>query len=118
MDRRQQLAAWAKLPRRGALSSYVPPSCCCKCWSPSAISGSLTRITKRLSDMTDAELAALEARMITIPGGLAREHVDEPQATATLTPRRMVTAMRMMRVRRVRHQVTTRRALGGKRGHP
>ena len=80
MDRRQQLAAWAKLPRRGALSSYVPPSCCCKCWSPSAISGSLTRITKQLSDMTDAELAALEARMITIPGGLAREHVDEPQA--------------------------------------
>ena len=37
-------------------------------------------ITKRLSDMTDAELAALEARMITIPGSLALEHVDEPQA--------------------------------------
>ena len=30
--------------------------------------------------MTDAELAALEARMITIPGSLALEHVDEPQA--------------------------------------
>ena len=37
-------------------------------------------ITKRLSDMTDAELAALEARMITIPGSLALGHVDEPQA--------------------------------------
>ena len=37
-------------------------------------------ITKRLSDMTDAELAALEARMIRIPGSLALEHVDEPQA--------------------------------------
>jgi hypothetical protein len=37
-------------------------------------------ITKRLSDMTDAELAALEARMITIPATLALEHVDEPQA--------------------------------------
>ena len=31
-------------------------------------------ITRRLSDMTDAELAALEARMITIPGSLALEH--------------------------------------------
>jgi hypothetical protein len=30
--------------------------------------------------MTDAELATLEARMITIPGSLALEHVDEPQA--------------------------------------
>jgi hypothetical protein len=30
--------------------------------------------------MTDAELAALEARMITIPATLALEHVDEPQA--------------------------------------
>ena len=37
-------------------------------------------ITKRLTDMTDAELAALEQRMITIPGSLALEHVDEPQA--------------------------------------
>ena len=37
-------------------------------------------ITKRLSDMTDAELAALEARMITIPATLALEQVDEPQA--------------------------------------
>jgi hypothetical protein len=37
-------------------------------------------ITKRLSDMTDAELAALEQRMITIPGSLTLEHVDEPQA--------------------------------------
>ena len=37
-------------------------------------------ITKRLSDMTDAELAALEQRMITIPGSLALEHVDESQA--------------------------------------
>jgi hypothetical protein len=37
-------------------------------------------ITKRLSDMSDAELAALEARMITIPASLALEHVDEPQA--------------------------------------
>jgi hypothetical protein len=37
-------------------------------------------ITRRLSDMTDAELAALEARMITIPASLALEHVDEPQA--------------------------------------
>ena len=36
-------------------------------------------ITKRLSDMTDAELAALEARMITIPAALALEHADEPQ---------------------------------------
>ncbi len=36
-------------------------------------------ITRRLSDMTDAELAALEARMITIPGTLALEHVEEPQ---------------------------------------
>ena len=36
--------------------------------------------TKRLSDMTDAELAALEARMITIPATLALEHADEPQA--------------------------------------
>ena len=32
--------------------------------------------------------------------------------TATLTPSRMVTAVRMMR-----QQATTRRALGGKRGH-
>ena len=39
-------------------------------------------ITKRLSDMTDAELAALEARMITIPATLALEHVDEPQVEA------------------------------------
>jgi hypothetical protein len=30
--------------------------------------------------MTDAELAALEARMITIPATLALEHADEPQA--------------------------------------
>ena len=30
-------------------------------------------ITKRLSDMTDAELAALEARMIAIPAALALE---------------------------------------------
>ena len=37
-------------------------------------------ITKRLSDMTDAELAALEARMITIPAALALEHADKPQA--------------------------------------
>jgi hypothetical protein len=37
-------------------------------------------ITKRLSEMTGAELAALEARMITIPASLALEHVDEPQA--------------------------------------
>jgi hypothetical protein len=37
-------------------------------------------ITKRLSDMTDAELAALEARMITMPASLALEHVEEPQA--------------------------------------
>ena len=37
-------------------------------------------ITRRLSDMTDAELAALEARMITLPATLALEHVDEPQA--------------------------------------
>ena len=37
-------------------------------------------ITKRLSDMSDAELAALEARMITVPGSLALEHADEPQA--------------------------------------
>jgi hypothetical protein len=29
--------------------------------------------------MTDAELAALEARMITISPTLALEHVDEPQ---------------------------------------
>jgi hypothetical protein len=36
-------------------------------------------ITKRLSDMTDAELAALEARMIAIPASVALEHVDEPQ---------------------------------------
>jgi hypothetical protein len=36
-------------------------------------------ITKRLSDMTDAELAALEARMITIPAALALEHADKPQ---------------------------------------
>ena len=36
-------------------------------------------ITKRLSDMTDAELAALEARMITIPAALALEHGNEPQ---------------------------------------
>jgi hypothetical protein len=37
-------------------------------------------ITKWLSDMTDAELAALEARMITIPATLALVHADEPQA--------------------------------------
>jgi hypothetical protein len=30
--------------------------------------------------MTDAELAALEARMVTIPASLALEHADEPQA--------------------------------------
>ena len=36
-------------------------------------------ITQRLSDITDAELAALEARMITISPTLALEHVDEPQ---------------------------------------
>jgi hypothetical protein len=36
-------------------------------------------ITKRLSDMTDAELTALEARMITIPATLALEHADERQ---------------------------------------
>jgi hypothetical protein len=37
-------------------------------------------ITKRLSDMTDAELATPEQRMITIPAALALEHVGEPQA--------------------------------------
>ena len=37
-------------------------------------------ITKRLSDMTDAELAALEARMITIPAALALENADKQQA--------------------------------------
>jgi hypothetical protein len=37
------------------------------------------RASKRLSDMTDAELAALEARMNTLPATLALEHVDEPQ---------------------------------------
>jgi hypothetical protein len=37
-------------------------------------------ITKRLSDMTDVELAALEARMIAIPATLALEHGNEPQA--------------------------------------
>jgi hypothetical protein len=44
--------------RDGALSPRL--------WSPSAIPGSASfgRITKRLSDMTDAELAALEQRMI------------------------------------------------------
>ena len=36
-------------------------------------------ITKRLSDMTDAELAALEQRMIAA-APLVLEHVDEPQA--------------------------------------
>jgi hypothetical protein len=36
-------------------------------------------VTRRLSDMTDAELAALEARMITVSPTLALEHVDEPQ---------------------------------------
>ena len=30
--------------------------------------------------MTDAELAALEARMITVPATFAVEHADEPQA--------------------------------------
>ena len=30
-------------------------------------------ITRRLSDMTNSELAALEARMIAIPASLARE---------------------------------------------
>jgi hypothetical protein len=35
-------------------------------------------ISKRLSDMTDAELAALEARMITA-APVVIEHVDEPQ---------------------------------------
>ena len=30
--------------------------------------------------MTDAELAALEARMITVPATFALEHADEPQA--------------------------------------
>jgi hypothetical protein len=42
-------------------------------------------ITRRLSDMTDAELAALEARMITIPATLALEHVDEPQVDGDTT---------------------------------
>jgi hypothetical protein len=37
-------------------------------------------ITRRLSDMTDAELGALEARMITIPATLTLEHADEQQA--------------------------------------
>ena len=36
-------------------------------------------ITKRLSDMTDAELAALEQRMIAA-APVVLEHVDEPQA--------------------------------------
>ena len=36
-------------------------------------------ITKRLSDMTDAELAALEQRMVAA-APLVLEHVDEPQA--------------------------------------
>jgi hypothetical protein len=36
-------------------------------------------ITKRLSDMTDAELAALEQRMIAA-APIVLEHVDEPQA--------------------------------------
>jgi hypothetical protein len=41
------------------------------------------RMEKKLSDqyasVCDAELAALEARMITIPATLALEHVGEPQ---------------------------------------
>jgi hypothetical protein len=36
-------------------------------------------ISKRLSDMTDAELAALEARMVAA-APIVLEHVDEPQA--------------------------------------
>jgi hypothetical protein len=36
-------------------------------------------ITKRLSDMTDAELAALEQRMVAA-APLVLEHADEPQA--------------------------------------
>ena len=36
-------------------------------------------ITKRLSDMTDAELAALEQRMVAA-APIVIEHVDEPQA--------------------------------------
>ena len=36
-------------------------------------------ITKRLSDMTDAELATLEQRMIAA-APIVLEHVDEPQA--------------------------------------
>ena len=36
-------------------------------------------ITKRLSDMSDAELAALEQRMIAA-APIVLEHIDEPQA--------------------------------------
>jgi hypothetical protein len=36
------------------------------------------RLSKRPG--ADAELAALEARMITLPASLALEHADEPQA--------------------------------------
>ena len=43
-------------------------------------------ITKRLSDMTDAELAALEARMIMISPTLALEHLEEPQVDDPANP--------------------------------
>jgi hypothetical protein len=66
--------------------------------------------------MTDAELAALEARMITqYPPGSRSSMSMGRKRTAALTPGRMVTAARMMRVWMMRQQVTTRRALGGKR---
>jgi hypothetical protein len=49
-----------------------------------------TLLTRRL------QLAALEARMIAIPGSLALEQLGmSRKRPATLTPRRMVTAVRM-----------------------
>ena len=54
-------------------------------------------ITKRLSDMTDAELVALEARMITLPATVALEHGMSRKRAATLAPSRMVTVVWMMK---------------------
>ena len=71
--------------------------------------------------MTDAELAALEQRMIAAAPIcstmlMSRKRTATILTVATLMPSRIVTAM-SMGVRMTRQQVTTRRALGGNRGY-
>ena len=70
-------------------------------------------ITKRLSDMTDAELAALEQRMIAA-APIVLEATAEEASYRMVTPTPRSTASVWVTTRQ---RATARRALGAKRGH-